>query len=240
MIQLMRLKTERRRDLANLEAVKVKLSGEIELKTSEISDLQKNINLMEEDLRVLKDKLKKLEAQQPLIKKVEEFNALSHEMSQADRERSLKEQHLSTRYDQIAALSDLLKECKSNLQRTTESSKALEQEIQESIDRINVEGRELLARRAELVAHADQDVFKIYEKLLHSKKDRVIVPIENRCCSGCHISLTAQDENLVRKGERLVFCEHCSRIHYWPENEVIEDVAATTVKTRRRRATAKG
>ncbi len=34
--------------------------------------------------------------------------------------------------------------------------------------------------------------------------------------------LTAQDENLVRKGERLVFCEHCSRIHYWQESEALE------------------
>jgi hypothetical protein len=48
--------------------------------------------------------------------------------------------------------------------------------------------------------------------------------------------LTAQDENLVRKGERLVFCEHCSRIHYWQESEALEGTAVAT-KQRRRRTT---
>ena len=66
----------------------------------------------------------------------------------------------------------------------------------------------------------------IYERLLRNKKDRVVVPIENRTCSGCHIVLTAQHENLVRKGENLVFCEHCSRIHYWQESEAFEGTAS--------------
>jgi uncharacterized protein len=64
----------------------------------------------------------------------------------------------------------------------------------------------------------------------------VIVPIENRCCSGCHIMLTAQDENMVRKGEHLVFCEHCSRILYWQESEALEGTTVAT-KQRRKRST---
>jgi predicted nucleic acid-binding Zn-ribbon protein len=71
---------------------------------------------------------------------------------------------------------------------------------------------------------------------LNNKKDRVVVPIENRTCSGCHIALTAQHENLVRKGERLVFCEHCSRLHYWQESQVLEGTAVATKKRRRRLA----
>ena len=66
------------------------------------------------------------------------------------------------------------------------------------------------------------------------KKDRVVVPIENRTCSGCHIVLTAQHENLVRKGGNLVFCEHCSRIHYWQGSEAFEGSAVATKRRRRR------
>ena len=78
---------------------------------------------------------------------------------------------------------------------------------------------------------------KVYERLLRNKKDRVVVPIENRTCSGCHIVLTAQHENLVRKGERLVFCEHCSRILYWQDGAAVElGEEETGTKRRRRRA----
>ncbi len=177
---------------------------------------------MEGELNDIVAKIKKLESQAKSIKKVEEFNALSQEMSQARSRTYAKEQRISDLYDKLAAEEETLKNLNESLETTTESSKVLEPEIHESIRQINDEGRVLKAQRDELVAQADPEVFRIYERLLRNKKDRVVVPIENRCCSGCHIMLTAQDENLVRKGERLVFCEHCSRIHYWQESEALE------------------
>ena len=85
-----------------------------------------------------------------------------------------------------------------------------------------------------MAVNADADTLHIYERLLRNKKDRVIVPIENRTCSGCHIALTAQHENIVRKGENIVFCEHCSRIHYWQEAEELEGTVVSTKRRRRR------
>jgi predicted nucleic acid-binding Zn-ribbon protein len=236
MIQLMRLKTERLKDLANINIVKTYLREKATAKEQEILELKKNSRLMEGEVAEVGAKLKKLESQQNAIKKVEEFNALSQEMSQADRERAAKEQRLSDILDKLTVEEDSLKHIQESLDSTTESSKVLEQEIQESIHRINEEGRVLKGERDQLVKLADPEVFRIYERLLRNKKDRVVVPIENRCCSGCHIMLTAQDENMVRKGERLVFCEHCSRIHFWQESEVLEGTTAAP-KTRRRRAT---
>lgn len=235
MIQLMRLKSDRQKDLANINAVKDDLRHKSEAKQLEISELKKVIRLMEGEVSDIKSRLKKLESQQNAIKKVEEFNALSHEMSQADRERSAKEQRLSEHYDKLAVEEEALKAIDDSLGTTIENSKVLESEIYDSISRINAEGRVLKEQRDQLVDNADPDTFRIYERLLRNKRDRVVVPIENRCCSGCHIMLTAQDENLVRKGERIVFCEHCSRIHYWPESQALEGTAVAT-KQRRRRA----
>lgn len=236
MIQLMRLRAERQNDLDNINAVKTGLESQAETKEHDITELKKVIRVMEGELTDVKSKLKKLEGQQGSIKKVEEFNALSHEMSLAERERIAKEQRLSDQIDKLSAEEDALKAIRENLETTQKNSKVLEAEIQEGIDRINAEGKVLKKQRDGMVVKANQDVFNIYERLLRNKKDRVIVPIENRCCSGCHIMLTAQDENLVRKGERLVFCEHCSRIHYWPESAALEG-PDTISKPRRRRTT---
>lgn len=235
MIQLMRLKSDRQKDLANINAVKDDLQGQTEAKQLEIAELKKNIRMMEGDVTDIKNKIKKLESQQNAIKKVDEFNALSHEMSQADRERSAKEQRLSEHYDKLAAEQEVLKSLQESLDTTVKNNKVIEAEISESVSRINAEGRVLKVQRDELVDQADPEIFRIYERLLRNKRDRVVVPIENRCCSGCHIMLTAQDENLVRKGERIVFCEHCSRVHYWPESEALEGANVPT-KQRRRRA----
>jgi uncharacterized protein len=238
MIQLMRLKNERQLDLANINSVKNDLVLKLNSKEEEILELKKNCRLMEGEVAEVVVKLKKLEQQQNSIKKVEEFNALSQEMSQADRDRAAKELRLSDLMDKLNVEEDVLKQIKNSLNSTTESSKMLEVEIHDSIRRINEEGRVLKSQRDQLVKLSEPEVFRIYERLLRNKKDRVVVPIENRCCSGCHIMLTAQDENLVRKGERLVFCEHCSRIHYWQEHEATEGTIAAP-KTRRRRTTTK-
>src|SRR5262249_30715469 len=123
-----------------------------------------------------------------------------------------------------------------NLKSTDENSKVIEKEIHESIQKINEEGKALLEQREELKKQVDPEMFKIYERLLKNKKDRVVVPIEQRTCSGCHIVLTPQHENLVRKGDRLVFCEHCSRILFWQEAPALEGEEAAPRRRRRRAA----
>lgn len=238
LIQLMRLKKERLKELENLNSIKENLQKQVNLKEAEISELRKNQRLYEGEVNDIIAKIKKLEGQQNAVKKLEEFNALTHEMSQAEKERAGKELRLSDLIDRLHAEEDALKSLSETLESTSESGKVLEGEIIESISRINAEGRELKAQRDAIVINADPDIFQIYERLLRNKKDRVLVPIENRCCSGCHIMLTPQNENLVRKGERLVFCEHCSRMHYWPESEALEGTPAVA-KPRRRRSTTK-
>lgn len=234
MIQLMRLKHQRQKELQNLHDIQFDLEKQVQIQKSQITETKLMIQMSEGDLEEIKAKLKKLEAQQNSVKKLEEFNALTHESAQADKDRIQKEAKLSDLYDRLSAEEDALSNLTKTLESTKESSKALEDEIVESIKRINEEGQVLKTKRDNMVVDVDKEVLAVYERLLHNKKDQVIVPIENRCCSGCHIMLTAQDENLVRKGERLIFCEHCSRIHYWQDSVALEGTAAETKQRRRR------
>lgn len=233
MLRLMRLKNKRQSELNEITQMKTHLKQQVMLKEGEIIELKKNVRVGEGEIEEVKEKLKKLEGQQSSIKKVDEFNALSHEISATERERVQKEQRMSDLYDRLAAEEDTLKTAQEALKAAKEKSRSVEEEILTSIGQINTEGLQLKKERDKLVVHADPEVFAVYERLLRNKKDRVVVPVENRCCSGCHIMLTAQHENLVRKGERMVFCEHCSRIHYWQEAQVVEE---TPAPKRRRRA----
>lgn len=238
MIQLMLLKRERQKELDRIKANQSTLSERISEKEADVLDLKKTVRLIEGEHQEILAKIKKLESQQITIKKVDEYNALTHELSSADRERVAKELRLSDLYDKLAVEEDLLKTLQESLKGTDANAKEMEREIQESIRQINQEGQALKTTRDQLVEEADPDIFKIYERLLRNKKDRVVVSLENRCCSGCHVMLTPQHENLVRRGERLIFCEHCSRIHYWQESKPVEDTTVAT-KPRRRRSSTK-
>ncbi len=237
MIRLMRVKKERQKELQHIDALRHDLKRQLVEKEKEIGELSRNIMHQESKISEIEEKMKKLEAKQSSVKKVDEFNAITQEMTSSEREKILTEQITSDLIDKRNLEEEILKKIKDSLKESEESSRTLEAEILSSIKMINHEGKGLKAERDRLIRNADPETLKIYERLLRNKKDRVIVPIENRNCSGCHIALTAQHENLVRKGERLVFCEHCSRIHYWIESEELEGSAAFTKKRRRRAVT---
>lgn len=236
MIRLMRLKKERMKELEHIDSLRQELRAQQSEKESEISELNRTISSQEIKIHEIKEKIKKLEGRQSSVKKVDEFNAITQEMTQAERERIATEQITSDLIDKRNLEEEILGKIKESLTQSEESSVALENEIKESIRMINKEGSELKEGRDVLAKTADQEIMRVYQRLLNNKKDRVVVPIENRTCSGCHIALTAQHENVVRKGERLTFCEHCSRIHYWQETEDLEGTATPTKRRRRKLA----
>ncbi len=237
MIRLMRVKRERKKELMQIEDLRADLHGQVKEKKVEVEELNKQIKTHEAHVDEVKQKLKALEARQSQIKKVEEFNALTQEMTSTERSRIQTEQKISDILETKQIEEELLTRIEESLKHSEESSIALEKEIQSSIDLINEEGTKLKEERDAMATNVDPDALRIYDRLLRNKKDRVVVPIENRTCSGCHIALTAQHENVVRKGENIVFCEHCSRIHFWQEAEAVEGTPAATKRRRRRTAT---
>lgn len=236
MIRLMRLKKERLKELEHIDSLRQELHKQQTDKHEEIAELSRAIVTQEAKIADIKERIKKLEVKQNSVKKVDEFNALTQEMTSSERERIATEQIASDLIDKRNLEEEILGKIKESLTQSEESSRNLENEIKESIRLINLEGSELKVTRDALVQTADPEIMRIYQRLLNNKKDRVVVPIENRTCSGCHIALTAQHENVVRKGERLTFCEHCSRIHYWQEAEEIEGSGPGTKRRRRRTA----
>ncbi|MBS0623082.1 MAG: zinc ribbon domain-containing protein [Verrucomicrobia bacterium] len=237
MIRLMRVKNERKKELEKLHLLQQDVKQQVEKKETQIKDIKMQVRLGETQIKEIEEKVARLEQQQSAVKKMDEFNALTHEMTQAGRERHMIEQKLSDLLDKQTGEEELLVALKENLKATHDNSTILEGEILESINKINQEGRELLEQREVMTKQVNGELFKIYERLLKNKKDRVLVPIENRTCSGCHIVLTPQHENLVRQGDRLVFCEHCSRVLFWPETSVAEEGEETGTTRRRRKKT---
>ncbi|MEZ5315017.1 MAG: zinc ribbon domain-containing protein [Chlamydiales bacterium] len=237
MIRLMRVKKERQKELNKIHELKSDIQKQVNNKEVEITNLKKDIRMGETQIKEIQSRVTKLESQQAAVKKMDEFNALTQEMTSAGREKSAIEYRLSDLMDKLAVEEDLLIALMENLQTTQDNSKMIEKEIHEGIDKINQEGRAILEKSRAMKKTIPSELFEIYERLLKNKWDRVIVPIENRTCSGCHILLTPQHENLVRKGERIVFCEHCSRILYWQEGET-ETEELTSSRRRRRRTVA--
>ncbi len=111
MIRLMRVKKERRKELEQIEDLRRELHAQLTEKEQEIEDLGKNIStLWKQKIQEINAKIKKLESQQINVKKVDEFNALTQEMTAAERERIALEQRISDLVDKRVAEEEILAE----------------------------------------------------------------------------------------------------------------------------------
>ena len=194
MIRLMRLKRQRNLELQQIRSLRNDLDEQYREKEAEIASLNEQISLFEQKIEDFIAKIKKLEQHQATVKKVDEFNTLTQEMTAIEREKISLEQNVSNLVDKRVSEEEILEKIKESLESSEANSLKLEEEIQTSLHAINKEGRSLQEKRTHLIGQADENILKIYEKLLYNKKDRVVVPLENRVCSGCHISLTPQHE----------------------------------------------
>lgn len=231
MIRLMNVKKQRRVELSNVQHELDDLATRTGEREERCLETRKGLRILESQIADVNARIEKAEGRQNTIKKVEEFNAVTQEITSAQRDKTRLEAQASEVTDRLVTEEEAVQGLKKELKRVQESSKELQKELTVAIEEINTEGVALQKERAALAKDASSDLLEIYERLLNNKKDRVLVPIENRSCSGCHIVLTAQHENLVRRGERPVFCEHCARMHYWKE----ETAAEGEVSSKRRR-----
>ena len=170
MIRLMRLKKERQKELEHIDSLRVELQKQQTDKRSEIVELNRMITSQEMKISDIKEKIKKLEAKQSAVKKVDEFNAITQEMTSAERERIATEQITSDLIDKRNLEEEILTKIQESLVQSEQSSEALENEIKQSIQMINQEGSGLKISRDELAKTADADILKIYQRLLNNKR----------------------------------------------------------------------
>ncbi len=235
MIRLMQMKKARQDELLEIASIHDELIDQLSNKEDELAEMNESCQELEKRIEESTATIKKLEGHQSSIKKIDEFNALTKEISVTEKEKSSLENELSVLTDQKNIEEEVLEKTKETLSISDKNNVSLKAEIRETIQKINEEGKELKAKRDVLAEKADPSILEIYEKLLRNKRDRVLVPIENRICQGCHIALTAQHEVLVRKQENLVFCDHCSRIHYFSGEDGDSEVDVKAVRRRRRK-----
>jgi predicted nucleic acid-binding Zn-ribbon protein len=238
MIRLMQMKKARTDELTELSSIHKELLDQLDDKEDELQEMSASIELFEKQIEECTRTIKKLESHQTSIKKIDEFNALTKEIALQEKEKSTLENDLCLLVDQKSLEEEVLEKTKEALKISEKNNITLKKEILETILKINEEGRLLKAERDVLAKESSKEILEIYEKLLRNKKDKVIVPIENRICQGCHIALTAQHELLVRRKENLVFCDHCSRIHYWAGEDSQGEGDGKVVRRRRRKASS--
>jgi len=167
------------------------------------------------------------EKQMDLITTQREYEALDKEI----RDATEKEQQL--RKD-VLREEKILEELSESLSKDEKMIQLQEEEIaaeQEKIESENEEKRRELKNleqeEQQIVPDLDEEIVFKFERIVRSKSGLGIVPIKNSVCTGCHMSLPGQFVNDVRNGDSIRFCPYCSRILFYEDEDVAEQLVGS-------------
>jgi predicted nucleic acid-binding Zn-ribbon protein len=211
-------------EVVDLPRERIAIEKELALRTERFGELKEKTRLIEAERKKLdlevqskQGAIARYKAQQLSTRKNEEFAALNHEIDHAQKEISEledKELELMEAYEKgLATVAEGQKE----LAQHQDKAKNKTAELEKRIAAVTAELGTAREQQATAEKAVPEEALARYRRILKSKKDVAIVPIEHGSCTGCHMKLTSQTILSARGSEDLTACENCGRLLYWLE-----------------------
>jgi len=219
-LELDRLNAELRAVPGKIAEIKSAIEGAkkaLENAKKELTALQMIRKQKELDLETQEGAIRKHSADLNAVKTNDAYRALLGEIEKAKQGQSALEDEVLQLMEQIDQVSRSWKEKETGF-------KASEAGLLKQISDWEAKQKELeqtlAGKQAERQAAFDAlptNMSAPYDRIRKVKRGAAIVPIHSEQCSGCHMRVSQSLINEVRRGQKLIACESCSRIVYLEE-----------------------
>jgi uncharacterized protein len=202
------------KEIAALEANVAALKNRIQEEKKALEDLLKRRKTMEIETGTQENKITKYLGQQNEVKSNEQFTALKHEIEKSREEKGKSEEKvielLFQEDDQKAKIQASTQELALAEKKAQEDQK----DIQQKIADCDKAARDKKAERQKQLADIPPDFAEGYEKLRNNgKKIAMAEAQDDQTCSGCHMNISPQVLNEIRKEIGIQRCT-CGRYLY--------------------------
>jgi len=197
----------------------VETVGNLHQKKEEKQTLAIERDKIKLDIAAEEQHKKELHKKQALVKKNNEYQALTKEIKASDQKKENLEESLEKKKAALeetsAAFSEQHKQAEKLKDEFLQEAEKAKQEITKFEQKIN----KYKLLRKEITKNINPEIFSLYTNLLKTRAPNVVVKANNNVCEGCHINLTAQVIVDIKKADKLVTCENCARILFIEEED---------------------
>ena len=176
--------------------------------------LQKDRRAKERELEEAAQNAKKKQARLFEIKTNEEYSAVLKEIEAL----KAKSSQLETEVLEQMEAADLTTKTVAEAERVFRAAQFdVQTERREKEARLATVQKELAgleATRNRQVSRLDDDLLRMYSRLMKSR-DVAVVTVADGSCQGCGMTLTPQTYNEVKRNDRMFTCPSCNRILYF-------------------------
>jgi predicted nucleic acid-binding Zn-ribbon protein len=170
---------------------------------------------IEKDLAVVQGRLSKYKDQLMEVKTNKEYHAMQTEIATAEQQVRLQEDRLLERMEEAENLAAELKTAEAAL-KTGQSDVAKDRQRLDS-ERAAAESElaTTTSERVTVAAAVSAPALALFEHVSKHRKGLAMSEARDGHCMQCHVRLRPQVFNDVRRNERLIQCESCSRILFY-------------------------
>jgi predicted nucleic acid-binding Zn-ribbon protein len=195
--------------LSSTEAALTELEGGI-------IELDREVREREEILREKKERIAKDQKRLGEIKNEKQLNALTKEITDAEKASKLLEIELTSLREKIEKKKADISDCEVRLA----GKAALVKTKEEGLERKKADSENTLkkkeAERASLASQVNPQILKKYDTIKSKRAGVAIVNVKKETCQGCFIQIPPQVYIQLKKGsEELITCPHCHRLLYF-------------------------
>jgi uncharacterized protein len=200
----------------------------LEADRSALAANQRDRKKLEGDIQLHQQKISKLRDQMSAVKTNEQYQAFQHEIAYVEAEIRKSEDRILDFMEQSEPLEKNVKAAEVRLKA---EQKEVEAEKVRARERTKVDEQDLTQLRGErktVAGEMEPNFYTEYERVRKKSKNTPIADATDGRCSACHIALRPQFFQDLRRQDKVMFCESCSRIlTYNPIVDVASDVAAS-------------
>ncbi len=203
-----------------IDAIKKQIADNkaaLEAAKKELTQFQLQKKEKEVDLESKEGAIRKHSGELNAVKTNEAYRALLGEIEKAKSEKSAAEDAILQLMEQIDQANKIWKE-KETVSKGTESgylAKISEWETKQKV--VEADLAQKKTDRDQFATTLSKALAEQYERIRARNKSAAVVPLKNEQCSGCHMKVAQNLINEVRRGQKLMVCENCSRIVFLEE-----------------------
>ena len=186
-------------------------AAEDQMKAEQLKQKQK-----EGELQTAEEKIKKLQAQLYQLKSNKEYTVMEMEIKGLKADKSLLEEEILKLLDAVDAAKAKTGKEKELLSSEEKKYKEELAALKKREDEINAAVALLEEKRKAYLPNLEAKLISQYERILKGREGLALAPVKNGACGGCHMDLPSQTVHEIRLADKVIVCESCARMLYWP------------------------
>ena len=200
-------------EINNLKKDLLEKEESINLKETNLSELNTQRDNLESSLRSNQESIKKSEERLFSIKTHREYEALQKEITDTRKENLEIEDRTISVMAEIEETETALGEEKENYATLKEQYAQQIEEKEKKIEELEISRKPAEKEKSEILSTVDPKILPLYERIF-KKNGMALALAENEKCTSCNINIPPQLYNEILKQAELVQCPNCKKILY--------------------------